>query len=75
MPAQHPKPFLIFELLDYLSDEEWDEYEDEENKPDNVEVNVEDKIMNISKAIQSLDLPDLQIKWRKLEIPAWVWKA
>jgi hypothetical protein len=80
MPAQHlsDKPFSLFELVDYPSDEECDEDEDYEDNPSDGDTDVEDNAAAATISEESeptRSSADLQTKRRKLEIPVRVMKA
>jgi hypothetical protein len=80
MPAQHlsDKPFSLFELVDYPSDEECDEDEDYEDNPSDGDADVEDNAVAatiLEESEPTRSSADLQTKQRKQEIPVRVMKA
>ncbi|KAF8265639.1 hypothetical protein EI94DRAFT_1702336 [Lactarius quietus] len=81
MPAQihSDKRFSIFELMDYPSDEECDEYkeyEDDEDEPSDVDVaDVQDELLAISDLEDTQSSESARMKQRKLDIPVRVQKA
>ncbi|KAF8263595.1 hypothetical protein EI94DRAFT_1806949 [Lactarius quietus] len=82
MPAAQihaDKQFSIFELVDYPSDEECNEYkddEDDEDKPSDVDMaDVQDELLAISNLEDTQSSESVQTKQRKLDIPVQVQKA
>jgi hypothetical protein len=87
MPAQHlsesDKPFSAFELVDYPSDEECDEYEEYEDNEENEDSPSDgdtDNAAAMTRTISEGSEPtrssaDLRTKRRKLEIPVRVQRA